>query len=223
MNRPTFLLRTGCVLTLLLLVAGTAGADPGEPWWRDHPGAGVAAGFGVALLVVLGVAGLGAAVAVLGAVLPRLQAAMDARAREGGGALSGSLLALGILAAAAALSHAGPVGRGAGAILALAAAAVALAGALATVPLLGERLLGARGAAASPLLRCVTGALALGLAFLPALALRLWPLAFLLGLVVVGWPLGVALAGVLRRTARATGPAVGEDPAADPGMRGGTA
>ncbi|HVG94732.1 MAG TPA: hypothetical protein VND21_09810 [Planctomycetota bacterium] len=204
-RRVRSLSRAAVAVAALVLLAGTAAADGGDAYWRDHPGAGVAAGFGVALLAMLGVAGLGAAVAVLGAVVPRLQATMDLRAREGGGLLSGSLVAVGALAAAAAVAQAGAVGRGAAALVVLAAAALALAGALATLPLLGERLLGARGAEASPLRRSVTGALALGLAFLPALALHLWPLAFLLGLVVVGWPLGVCLSGVMRRAGRERG------------------
>ena len=215
------LVRLGAIALAGLALCGGAAT----PAWADADPAGAeaahAAGsatpmtpewaFLAALAVVVGVAGIGCAVAVVGAVVPRLSASMERQAREGGSGspfLYGSLVLVGLFAAlaGAAQLHAHVAGALA-VLLGVPACLLMLAGSLGTLPVLGERILGERSAAASPLRRCVTAALALGLGLAPSLALRLYPLAFLLGLAATGWPLGVGLAGALGRLRRPrTGP-----------------
>lgn len=158
----------------------------------------------IALGVALGVVGTGCAYAVLGAVFPSLTQAVDRQARSGSSTaqgLLGSLAVAGVLLALAGVAQTGSPTAGAVAAIVLGGPALllAIAGSLATVPLLGERLLGARGPDASPLRRAIVGSVALGLAFVPGLAFRLYPLALLLGVPLFGWPLGVAVAAFLAR------------------------
>lgn len=157
-----------------------------------------------AIGVAIGVVGLGCAYAVLGAVFPGLTQAADRQARSGSSAaqgLFGSLAVAGVLVAMAGVAKLGSPTADAVAALALGGPALllAMAGSLGTLPLLGERLLGTRGPAASPLRRAIVGSVALGLAFVPGLAFRFYPLALLLGVPLFGWPLGVAVAAWLAR------------------------
>lgn len=203
-------------LPLLLAIAGTARADGGEPGahdvvWSAHPGAAVAAIVGVAVLVALGIAGIGCSTAILASLFPRMTAALDRQARSGSAASAlvvGSLVLVGVFAAAAGAAHSGSPALGlvVAVVLALPACLLWLAGAMATLPLLGERLLGSRGPTASPLSRAVAGSLALAVALIPGVVFRLVPLGFLMALVVLGWPLGVGLAALLSR-ARSAPPA----------------
>jgi hypothetical protein len=199
------------LLVALVLAAGVAcpataaAEDAARPAveWKDHPGAAVAAGFGVGALALLALAGYGLAIALLGAVFVGVQAAADRRARALGAGwpfVVGSLLAIGVVfvLAAAASSGSKAVAGLALLLVGLPALLMFLLGATAGVPLLGERLLGARGPGASPLWRCVVGSLALGLGLLPGtLAPVLAPLSVLVLLSAVGWPLGLGLATVL--------------------------
>ncbi len=170
---------------------------------------GVLAGLGIAAAGLVALVGVGCFAAVLGALLPRVAAAADRAARAGsatGPLLVGSLVVLGTLAVVAGAAQAGAAAAGvAFVVLGLPATALFLAGLSATLPLLGERLLGAGGAAASPLRRAVVGAGALGLAFLPTVLLQLHPLTFLLLMAALGWPVGVGLfAALARRRAAGT-------------------
>jgi len=210
LGRPA---RLGAVaLALLALFGGAAstawadpspaGADAASPATPMSPEGVLLAAVGV----LVGVAGIGCAVAVLGAVVPRLSASMERQTREGGSGspfLYGSLVLVGLFAALAGAARVHPHVAGALAVLlGVPASLLILAGSLGTYPVLGERLLGERGASASPVRRCVTAALALGLGLAPSLALHLYPLAFLLGLAATGWPLGVGLAAALGRLRR---------------------
>lgn len=154
--------------------------------------------------VAIGVVGLGCAYAVLGAVFPGLTLAVDRQARSGSSAaqgLFGSLAVAGVLVAMAGVATLGSSTADGIAAVALGGPALllAIAGSLGTIPLLGERLLGARGAEAAPLRRAIVGSVALGLAFVPGVAFRFYPLALLLGVPLFGWPLGVAVAAWLGR------------------------
>lgn len=184
------------------LESGLAGAE-----WSQHPGAAIA---GMAAMVVgglLAAAGVGCAVALVGAVVPRLRDGVDAAAR---GASAGRLwlvgcLALGgVLLALAALAKTGvpAVSTIAAIALGLPTAVLLLVGALGAIPLLGERLLGAGGATASPLRRSVTASVAIALGLLPAFVPPLVPLGILVGLVALAWPLGVGLQAASRVVGR---------------------
>ena len=139
-----------------------------------------------------------------------LASATDRQARLGSSAaqgLLGSLAVAGVLARHRGRRPAGVAdGRGiVGIALGGPALLLAIAGSLGTVPLLGERLLGAAGARASPLRRAIVGSVALGLAFVPGLAFRFYPLALLLVVPLIGWPLGVAVAAWLARGSAGAG------------------
>ncbi len=164
----------------------------------------------VVLGAALGVVGTGCAYAVLAAVFPSLAQATDRQARLGSSAaqgLLGCLAVAGVLVAIAGVAQLGSPTADAIVGIALGGPTLllAIAGSLGTVPLLGERLLGipapgaGRGAEASPLRRAIVGSVALGLAFVPGLAFRFYPLALLLVVPLVGWPLGVAVAAWLAR------------------------
>jgi hypothetical protein len=161
------------------------------------------------IVVACAVAGIGCMLAVLAVVFPRVAAAVDRQARAGTPTvplLLGSLVVVGVLAVLSGASHfGGKTGGGlAFLLLGLPALLLLLAGSTATVPLLGERLLGARGPSRSPLIRAILGAVTLGAAILPTLA-GLHFLTVLLGCAVFGWPVGVALASLLgRRGAKST-------------------
>jgi hypothetical protein len=181
--------------------------------WKQHPGAAIAAAFGVAALCLLALVGFGCAVALLGAVFPAVQAAADRRARTLGAGwpfVVGSLLAVGVLlalGAAAGTRSEGLVGLVL-LLVVLPAFLLALLGSLAGLPLLGERMLGARGAEASPLRRSIVASVALGLGVLPGVVFPpLAPVSALAVLTACGWPLGLGLATVLRRAEPAPGAA----------------
>jgi hypothetical protein len=182
----------------------TAGAAR-EVDWKEHPGAAIAAAFGIAALCFLALVGFGCAVALLGAVFPALQAAADRRARALGAGwpfVVGSLAALGVLLAlgAAAGTRSQAVIGGVFLLVVLPAGLLALLGCLAGLPLLGERMLGAKGPSASPLRRSIVASVALGLGVLPgAVFPPLAGVSALAVLIAVGWPLGLGLATVLRR------------------------
>lgn len=169
---------------------------------------------GWVVLVVAAVAGLGCLAAVLGVLFPRVASACDATSRATSPTaplLVGSLVVLGTAAVLAGLSRLGPVAAGlALLVVGLPTILALVAGGTATLPLLGERVLGAKGPDASPLRRGVTGALTLGFATLPALVLRAPVLALLVATAVVGWPVGVGLSAALAarkaRTRRAGAP-----------------
>ncbi|MFO0932511.1 MAG: hypothetical protein U1E39_07360 [Planctomycetota bacterium] len=220
MNRRPRLLVIAAASALLLASTVTAAADV-PPAGRDA-GGGAAALAGWVVVIVASVAGFGCVAAILAALFPRVAAATDRQARASApttALLVGSLLALGLVALLAGLSHAG--GHGAAVaflLLGVPAMLLLLAGSLATVPLLGERLLGARGPSAAPLTRSVVGSLALGAALLPGLVFQLHAVAFLVAMAVFGWPLGVGLSALLAwrraRRAPAAAPAPEEPPRA---------
>src|SRR5262249_33454709 len=147
----------------------------------------VALAVGIVVLGAFAAAGLGCAVAVVGAAFPRVADRVDRQARTSGtgtALLVGTLATLGVLAVLAGASRAGQ----AAAVIAATVLGVALflawvAGLVAVVPLVGERVLGARGPSASPLRRAVTGSIVFALASLPAFALH--PLFVLLALLLV--------------------------------------
>ncbi len=169
--------------------------------WTAHPGAGVAAAFGQAILGILAVAGIGCALCVLRAVFASVATAMDREARASSPAVAclvGTLVGFAVVAAAAGAGQVGgPLAVAVGVLLVVPAALLAVAGAVATVPLLAERVLGPKGADASVLKRSVIGALVFGLAILGCSLLR--PLGILMAVVTIGWPLGVGIGAVLRR------------------------
>lgn len=180
----------------------------------------------VVLGAAIGVVGMGCAYAVLAAVFPSLASATDRQARLGSSAaqgLLGSLAVAGVLVAIAGVAQLGsPMAAGiVGIALGGPALLLSIAGSLGTVPLLGERLLGAAGAAASPLRRAIVGSVALGLAFVPGLAFRFYPLALLLVVPLIGWPLGVAVAAWLARGRGCAG-ATGATASAVDGVGSGT-
>jgi hypothetical protein len=202
-------------IALLLLAAlavafpAAAAADAAgtarEVDWKAHPGAAVAAGFGLAALGGLALVGLGCAVALLGAVFPAAQAAVERRVRALGAGwpfVVGSLVALGVVLALGAAAGTRSQGLVAAVLLlvVLPALLLTILGLLAGLPLLGERMLGARGRDASPLWRCVVASVALGLGVLPGVVFPpLAPVSALAVLTACGWPLGLGLATLLRR------------------------
>ena len=164
----------------------------------------VAVAVGVTVLGAVAAAGLGCAVAVVSAAFPRVADRVDRQSRTSGtgsALLVGTLSTLGVLAV---LAGAARAGEGAGAIAAIVLGAPLflawVAGLLAVVPLVGERVLGARGPSASPIRRAVTGSLAFALAGVPGLALH--PLFLLLALLLVAWPVGVAILALVARASR---------------------
>ena len=204
--RPSRCVRVG-TLALALVAAAVATAPTAlaaEPSLSPVESAtNVLVGAGAVLAGILALVGLGCFVAVLGAVAPRVAAAAEREARAGsptGPLLVGSLVVLGALALVAAAAKAGGTAAAvAFVVLGLPVTALLLAGVTATIPLLGERLLGAGGAAASPLRRSIVGALALGFAPVPTVVLQLHPLTFVVLMAALGWPVGVGLATVLAR------------------------
>jgi|GEM_PF-3354085 len=181
--------------------AADAASSPSVPAAAAPP-AGPLAVVGWAAVIVASVAGVGCVAAILGALFPRIAAAADRQARATAptsALLVGSLLCLGLVAVLAGLSNAGG-GTAAGLaflLLGVPAVLLLLAGSTATIPLLGERLLGARGPDASPLRRSIIGSLALGAALLPGVVFQLHALGFLVAMAVLGWPVGVGLSAVL--------------------------
>lgn len=185
--------------------AGLAHAE-----WHAHPGAAVAAVVAMVAGGFLAAAGLGCAIALVGAVVPRLRDAIESAGRDASAgrtwlvgclALGGALLAI----TAAAKTGVEAIGVAAAVAIGLPTIALVFLGALGAIPLLGERLLGAGGATASPLRRCVTATVALALAIVPAFVPAFVALAFVVGLVGLGWPLGVGIEAArraLRRRAR---------------------
>jgi hypothetical protein len=194
------------VLTIVVLALAFPGAAGAEEFdWKEHPGAAIGAGFGIGALVLLALVGFGCAVALLGAVFPAVQAAADRRARALGAGwpfVVGSLVAVGVLLALGAAAGTRSQGL-VGAVLLLVvlpAFLLTLLGLLAGLPLLGERMLGAKGPDASPLKRSIVASVALGLGVLPGVIFP--PLAGVSALAILtacGWPLGLGLATVLRR------------------------
>jgi hypothetical protein len=207
--RPRVLAWVGAAA--LLLVSSVAAAGDAPPVSRDAE-AGAATLVAWAAVIVASVAGFGCVTAILGALFPRVAGATDRQARAAAptsALLVGSLLALGLVALLAGLAHAGgPAAGVAFLLLGVPALLLLLAGSLATVPLLGERLLGARGPAASPLWRSIVGSLALGAALLPGVVFQFHAVGFLVAMAVFGWPLGVGLSALLawRRARRAPPP-----------------
>jgi hypothetical protein len=168
--------------------------------WSDHPAAWLLLVGGIALAAVVGLASL---VCLLGAAAPTLRAAADHHARTRSPGLSvlvGALTVVGVFLVLAWAAKAGPTPGAVAAIAIGLPAALALAtGALAVVPLVGERALGARGISASPLSRALAGSLVLLGALVAGLALG--PFVLVVLAIVVGWPLGVGLgAAFARRT-----------------------
>jgi hypothetical protein len=166
--------------------------------WSQHPGAAVLGIVAMVLGGLLAAAGVGCAVALVGAVVPRLRDGVEASARAASPGrlwLVGCLGLGGVLLALAALAKTGvpAVSVVAAILLAVPALVLLLVGALGAIPLLGERLLGTAGAAASPLRRCVTASVTVAVGLLPACVPTLAPLGFLVGLVALGWPLGVGI------------------------------
>lgn len=178
----------------------------GETKWKDHPGAAVAAGFGIAILGFLGFVGLGCAVGVLASVFPGIAAASDRHARMPGGGwpfVVGTLVLLGAILLVGGAAAAG--GHVVGAVLALLIGVplflLLLLGWVGALPLLGERLLGSRGPDRSLILKAVTATVALGIGSLPGvLAHHVFaPISVFVAFAAFGWPLGVGLSTVLRR------------------------
>jgi hypothetical protein len=185
-------------------LAPSAAALPIEKTaWSEHPAAFVLLLAAVVLAVVLAVAAL---VGLLGVLAPSVQRATDRQARAtspGWTTFTGALVAFGVLLV---LAWASSAGETPGALAALAlgapAALLFLAGVVATLPLLGERLLGARGTTASPLLRLLVGAGVVVLALAGSAALRLQALVLA---VAVGWPLGTGLGTLIAAVRRPRG------------------
>lgn len=175
--------------------------------WSQHPGAAIAAIAGMVLAAVVVAAGVGAAVALFGAMVPRWRDAVDAATRAasagwilvtGSAGLGGVLFAL----TAAGRVDAAWVQTTVMIVLGIPTILLALAGSLGAIPLLGERLLGAGGISASPLRRSVTATLAIFGALLPGLALDAGPLSLLVALVGLAWPLGSGIQTLRRAFAR---------------------
>ncbi len=175
--------------------------------WSNHPGAAIAAIVAIVLAGLLASAGIGCTIALLGVVIPRARDAVDAAARP---ASAGRMLVIGSLALGGVLfAFIGAERTGVPAIsttvaivLGVPSLLLFLTGVLGGIPLLGERLLGPRGAEASPLKRSVTATVALGLAFLPSFALNWVVVGLLVGLVALAWPLGVGIQTARRCLAR---------------------
>jgi hypothetical protein len=191
-------------LTLAAVAALFAGDAAAEP--LDHLGSGRHPGAYLALLVLLAVgavAGLASLVALVGTVVPAVRGAADRHARlasPGWTTLAGALVAVGVLGLVAWASKVGGAAAPVAAIaLGLPSALLFTAGLLGTLPLLGERLLGARGAGASPLLRHVVGAAVVLFALAAGAALQV---PVFVGAIAVGWPLGTGLGATLVRLRR---------------------
>jgi len=175
--------------------------------WSQHPGAAITGMIAMVLGGLLAAGGVGCAVALVGAVVPRLRDGVDACAR---GASAGRLWLVGCLAlggvllalAAIAKADVGAVSVVAAIALGVPAIALLLVGALGAIPLLGERLLGDAGPESSPLRRSVTASITIGAGFLPAFVPTLFPIGLLVGLVALGWPLGVGIHAASRLFAR---------------------
>jgi hypothetical protein len=218
MSRPfvSFVRRAtaGAAFLATALASSTpAAADDGAAaYWKDHPGAGVAGMFFLAIAIPAALAGVGCALCVLRTVFSAVAGATDRHARAASPAassLAGALVALGVIAALAGAHRSGSPAATLLVVLVLAipAALLSIAGALATVPLLAERVLGPGGADASLLKRAVVGSIVTGLALVATAPFHvLW---VLMVLVASGWPLGVGLGTVLSRLRRpaATPPA----------------
>ena len=218
-SRRSRLAVLGAVLCIAFLAPSAAlaadEAAKSETWWVAHPGAGVAAAFGIAILGILAVAGIGCALCVLRAVFGSVATAMDRQARASSPAVSclvGTLVGFAAAAAAAGAGHVGgPLAGVVAILLVVPAALLVVAGAVATVPLLAERILGPKGAEASALKRSVIGALVLGLALLGCSLLK--PLGILMAVVTIGWPLGVGIAAVFHALRSRAGGALPASPA----------
>jgi hypothetical protein len=187
--------------TALLAPAVAFAAEAGTPSEPAPAEQAARAGLllAVAGLALLGAAGVGCFAAVLGVAFPRLASSLDRRARAvsfGGAQLVGALFTVGGLAV---LWASGQGGHGVRVLVGLLVGVPLLlawtAGLVAVLPLVGEGLLGARGATSSPVLRATIGSVVLALAAAPGLALKPWLV--LWALVAVGWPVGVALATLL--------------------------
>ena len=175
--------------------------------WASHPGAAIAALVGMVLASLLACVGVGCAVALVGVVAPRLRDFVDSAARSASAGrmlLIGSLVLGGVLLALAAISKldSSVVMTIAGIVLALPTFLLFVLGVLGALPLLGERLLGAGGATASPLRRSVTATLSIGLAIVPSFAFGATILGLLVGLVALAWPLGAGIEAVRSLFAR---------------------
>jgi len=198
-------LRLSAGLCLAGILAPAALADErssieyalGHTDWAAHPGAALAAMVAMVLGGLLAAAGLGATVALLGVVAPRARDFVDRTARPASPGrlwLVGSLALGGVLFALIGASRVSPgVATGVGIALGLPALAIFAWGALGAIPLLGERLLGDAGTAASPLRRSVAATLTMAVAFVPAIALGVTLLGLLVGLVALAWPLGAGI------------------------------
>jgi hypothetical protein len=202
---PLLLVAAGLAAAVSAAPAALADESPVKIDWAAHPGAGVAAVAGMVLLFLLAFAGLGCAVSLLSVVFPSLSNAVDRHARTSSPAWStlvGVLVALGVGLAAAGAHRTGwhALGGAVGIALVLPALLLAIAGLLATIPLLGERVLGRRGEDASPLLRAVTGSVVLALAAGAGAAFH--PLGILVAAAMLGWPLGVGVGALVRRIRR---------------------
>ena len=155
-----------------------------------------------------GSSGMGCAVRGARRRVPVAAPAVDRQARLGSSAaqgLLGSLAVAGVLLAIAGVARLGSpmvdgiVGPRAGRAGAAARdRGVARHGAAAR----GEAAGGAGGRAAPLAAVRIVGSVALALAFVPGLAFRFYPLALLLGVPLLGWPLGVAVAAWLARGRR---------------------
>jgi hypothetical protein len=186
-----------------LVVAAEVSGPLDRVVWSEHPGAYLLFLAGVAFVAVLGLASL---VSLLGAAAPAVRAAADRHARTrspGLSVLAGALVAVGVFLVVAWAAKAGGTPAAVAAIVLGLPGVLALAtGALAVVPLVGERALGARGLSASPFTRALTGSVVLLASLVAGFALG--PFALLVVAVVVGWPLGVGLGAAFSRRTRPT-------------------
>ena len=209
---------TAVFVALLAAPALAADAPAGKP--EPDAAAHIALVAGVVVLAALAVAGIGCAIAVLGAAFPSLHSAMDRHARAAGTwspLWIGSAVAFGGTIALAGAAKAGDgTALAAALLIGLPALLLWTAGMIAVLPLLGERLLGGGGVSASPLFRCVVGSVALALAVLPGVLSRVHVLNVVLALVLFGWPLGVGLGALFARLRRAPTPRAPVPPAGTP-------
>ena len=177
--------------------------------WSSHPGAAIAAIAGMIFAGLLASAGVGCAIALVGVVAPRLRDFVDAAARPASAGrvfLVGSLVLGGVLFAVMGASRVDSSVVHTVTVILLGVPTFLLfaVGALGAIPLLGERLLGARGADASPLRRSITATLAIGVAIVPAYAFGATILGLLVGLVGLAWPLGAGIEALRVLFARRT-------------------
>lgn len=177
--------------------------------WAEHPGAAIAAIASIVLASLATAAGLGCAIALIGAVVPRVRDAVDAAVRPapaGRLLLVGSLTLGGTLFALMGANRTGvpAVSMTVFLLLGVPSLVLLLVGALGAVPLLGERLLGSKGHDASPIRRSVTATLTMGAALLPSFALNCPAFGVLIGLVALAWPLGAGIQAARRLFARRT-------------------